>query len=81
MSNQNFSDAYRNRLKKVIDTFVHSELAEREIQPAMWLSVIDFAQKLEMEDLNIYAKGMFYRGFDWDTLRTTYSAEEAERPG
>jgi len=56
MTDANLSDGIRKRLSKVIETFIRSEIAEREIQPAMWLSVIDFSQKLEMEELSVYAK-------------------------
>lgn len=76
MTDANLSEAYRKRLRQTIETFVRSERAEREIQPTMWLSVIDLAQKLEMEEVSVYAKAMFYRGFDWDSLRTTYSAKD-----
>lgn len=37
----------------------------------MWLSVVDFADKAELEELQQYARAMFYDTFKWEDLETT----------
>jgi len=55
MSDKNLSDSNRQSLLRIVNTFIRSEKASSEIEPSMWLSVIDIAHKLGMEDLQIYA--------------------------
>lgn len=71
MSSENLSDANRNQLNQLMETFIRSEIASQNMQPTMWLSVIDCTEKAEMEDLQTYARAMFYDTFDWIDLQTT----------
>lgn len=54
-----------------METFIRSELASTEIQPTMWLSVIDFTQKLGLDELSDFSRAKFYDTFEWDNILTT----------
>lgn len=63
MTNENLTEPNRGNLLRLMDNFLRSEMAVKEIEPTMWLSVVDFAQKLEMQELGIFAQAMFFKNF------------------
>ena len=82
MSEKNISEQNMNGLKMLIDTFIRSDTATREIQPTMWLSVIDFTSRIGMDDLCDYSREIFYNRFQWEDLLTTSgSKKENDKEG
>lgn len=73
MQNSNWSDTNKEGIFKLMDTFIRSDLARKEIQPTMWLSVVDFTERVALDDLSDYARDMFYSNFDWNNLSTQNS--------
>jgi len=71
MPAENISDINRKRLLTLMETFVRSDFASQEIQPTMWLSVIDFTAKVGLDELSDYSRAMFYDTFEWNDLETT----------
>ena len=78
MSPENISDANKKFLLKLMETFVRSDLASQEIQPTMWLSVIDFTSKVGLDDLCDYSRAKFYETFEWNDLLTTSTSAKKE---
>ena len=54
-----------------MENFFRSDLAATEMLPIMWLSAVDFTQKVGMDDLSDFCTAMFYDKFEWDELHTT----------
>lgn len=71
MTDKNLSEENKKGVHRLMTEFVQSEFASQEITPTMWLSVIDTTEKCEIDDLNEYARAMFYQTFEWDTILTT----------
>lgn len=71
MTKDNISEANRKDFNQVMEAFVRSEIASQNMKPTMWLSVISCTESAEMEELQEYARAMFYDTFDWDDLQTT----------
>ena len=75
MTQDSLSEPSRGYLLRIMERFLRSEMAAREIEPTMWISVIDIAQKLNLHELGTYAQAMFYKKFAWHTLHTSYDAK------
>ena len=71
MSPENISENNKKTILNLMETFVRSDIADREIQPTMWLSVIDFTSKSGLDDLCDYSRAKFYDTFEWNDLLTT----------
>ena len=80
MTEQSLSEENRTKLMQLMNAYLRSEFAAKEIEPTMWLSAVDFTFKLQMQDLSLYAKAMFYKNFQWHTIHTNWS-EADKRPG
>jgi len=63
----------------LIDSFIRSEFARKEIKPNMWLSVIDFADRAGLETLRDHANDVFYESFEWQELQTDAWERKRER--
>ena len=68
MDDKNWSEQNKNNMHKLMDSFLRSDKAMKEINPTMWLSVIDFADRQGMFDLSDHARDIFYDTFTWDHL-------------
>ena len=51
--------------------FCHSELANKELTPSQWLSVVDLATKFGGEQLADFGIANFYDTFDWSEIEST----------
>ena len=81
MTDKNISEQNMNGMKMLIDTFIRSELATREIKPTMWLSVIDFTSRVGMDELCDYSREIFYNTFQWEDLLTTSKTKKEKETG
>lgn len=71
MNDSSISSDNRKILNNLLKTFLHSEHAEREMKPTMWLSAFDFTNSLELDDLCEHCQAMFYDTFAWEDILTT----------
>ena len=55
----------------MMELYLKSDKAAQDIQPTMWLSIIDITTKLERQDLTEFGRARFYETFEWDSLLTT----------
>ena len=70
MEKTNWSEENKTGMLALMDAFLRSDLANEEIDPTMWLSVIDFTARTGMDDLSDYARDRFYESFEWENLHT-----------
>lgn len=63
---------------KLVEGFVKSDFARREINPTMWISVFDFAQRAGLEDIQEHSYEKFFEAFDWDSLSTNVDEKQRQ---
>ena len=70
MEDTSWSEENKTGMFKLMDAYLRSELASEEIEPTMWLSVIDFTARTGKDDLSDYARDRFFESFEWENLHT-----------
>ena len=70
MEKTSWSEENKTGMFALMDAYLRSDLANEEIDPTMWLSVIDYTARTGMDDLSNYARDRFFESFEWENLHT-----------